>query len=74
MSDLIITDIEPETIRALERTAMAHGLSRDEFLRHHLELLAETESRPILTRAALARPLSASTDLRDDHQDHRAAS
>lgn len=66
MSDLVIHGIEPETIRALEEAAKAHGFSRDEYLRHHLEMLAEADSRPVRSRAAIPRSLTPSTDLYDD--------
>lgn len=65
MADLLIRNVDDETIRRIDAEAERQGLSRAEYLRREIGHLGRTSSRPA-TREDLDRSLSLLEDLGDD--------
>jgi hypothetical protein len=66
MADLLIRNVDGKTVKGIEALAKQKGLAREEYLRRELDILANMEGRPPLTRADLARPLAAAAHLTDE--------
>lgn len=65
MTDLLIRNIDEETLRRLDASAERQGLSRNEYLRREVSRLAQGASRPA-NRSDLARSVHALSDLGDE--------
>jgi hypothetical protein len=65
MPDLLIRNVDDETVRRIDADADRQGLSRNEYLRREISRLAHRGPRPA-TRADLARSVKALADLADE--------
>lgn len=65
MTDVLIRNVDDETLRRIDAEAERHGLSRNEYLRREVVRLAQRGPRPA-TRDDLTRSVAALADLGDD--------
>lgn len=71
MSDLLIRNIDDETVRRIDADAARQGLSRNEYLRRAVVRFAGVAARPA-TRADLSRSVDLFADLSDEETMDRA--
>lgn len=64
MTDLLIRNVDDETLHRVDADAERQGLSRNEYLRREISRLAQRGARPA-TRADLTRSVTALADLAD---------
>lgn len=64
MSDLLIRDVDEETVRRIDADARRLGLTRAEYLRRQVRQLGHGAEPPV-TREDLARSVEAFADLDD---------
>ncbi len=71
MTDVLIRNVDDETLRRIDAEAARHGLSRNEYLRREVVRLTHRGPRSA-TREDLARSIAALSDLGDDDVMRRA--
>lgn len=71
MPDLLIRNVDDDTLRRIDADAQRQGLSRNEYLRREVSRLGQGAGRPA-TRGDLERSMEAFADLGNDSVMDRA--